>query len=454
MYQASSNPKAKTLPHDIKTEQAVLGALLIDRNALTEVLDILHADCFYCPNHRLIYQKAICPLFLENTGIDTLTVIQKLKEQKLLEGTLNDHFICELTNQVYSTAHIVHHSLILKQFAIKRKVIRFCNETLRDAWSPDSDSLELLDRSAEKLDRIGSQLIHKPFSTMDQIIRENVKEIQIASESDATWTGVPSGFTELDQITGGWQQSDLIIMAARPGMGKTTWALNVAEFAAMRQGVTTAIFSLEMSCRQLGKRALSSITQVPLQKLQSGDLQPGDWNALRLTTPSLTQVPIFVDDTAGISIFEIKTKLRRLKHEQPGLGLVIIDYLQLINGIDPENKNQNREQQISYISRSLKALAKEFDVPVIALSQLSRNVESRGGDKRPMLSDLRESGAIEADADLVLFLYRPEYYRIFEDATGKDIRGQALLIVAKHRNGSPGEVKLGFIPERSEFCNP
>ena len=441
----------KIPPQALDIERAVLGAIMLRENTLLEIIDIIEPDCFYDHNHRKIYERAILPLFIENTHIDLLTVTQKLRKANCLNKTLSDHYIADITIGVSNTHNAQTHALILKQFTIKRKLIQFCSQTVQQAYRDDSDALDLLDTTAQNIDQIAAHLIKKPFTKLDEIVHQNIQRIDRINTDQEELIGIPSGFYELDKITSGWQRSDLIILAARPGMGKTTFALNMAQFAAVHQKIKVALFSLEMSKNQIGNKAISAQTHIDLNKLVTGKIEQQEWDKLHQNINPLLKANIFIDDTGALTIYEIKAKLRRLRHEHPDLGLVIIDYLQLINGKDPENKNQNREQQISYISRSLKAIAKELNLPLIALSQLSRSVETRGGDKKPMLSDLRESGAIEADADIVTFLYRPEYYQIYQDAEGNDIRGQALLIIAKHRNGKQGEVKLGFLPEQGRF---
>ena len=443
----------KLPPHNVELEKAVLGAIMLEKDALLEVVDLLTPDTFYNYQHKKIYQYGILPLYRENKPIDILTVTQKLEEHNSLSKELSPYFITQLTNRVSSGTNIKEHVLILKQEAIKRSLIQFCSSTLQKSYRKDVDSLILLDHAARELDQIGVQITSSTFSKIDEIIKANIQEIQEAGNNDREITGIASGFYELDRMTAGWQKSDLIILAARPGMGKSTLALNMVEFAAIEFNKKIAFFSLEMSKQQLGKKSISSQSALDLSKLRIGKLDSKDWQTLHKGICELVEANIFRDDQAAISVFEMKTKLRRLKHEHPDLAMVVVDYLQLMNGNDPDNKSQNREQQISYISRSLKGIAKELDLPVIALSQLSRSVESRGGDKKPMLSDLRESGAIEQDADIVTFLYRPEYYGLIEDAEGNDIRGQAQLIISKHRNGSLGEVKLGFYGKRSKFVS-
>ncbi len=443
----------KLPPHNKTLEEAVLGAILIEEQALLDVINILTADCFYDPNHFKIYDQGILPLFKAHRKIDILTVTEMLKSRNLLDDNLSAYFITCLTEKVASAANIQTHVFILKEYAIKRGLILACSKTLKAAYQDHTDALSLLESTGRDLDQIGIHLTGNSHSTIYQILSESMKEIELASRMEREITGVPSGFYELDRLTAGWQKSDLIIIASRPGMGKTTLAFNLAENAAIQFEKPGIIFSLEMASMQLGNKAIASQTGIDLNKLRTGNLSTDDWKILNTGITPLTTAPIFIDDQPAIHVYELRAKLRRLKAQYPDLAWVIIDYLQLMTGTDPDNKQQTREQQISYISRSLKTIAKELDLPLIALSQLSRSVETRGGDKKPQLSDLRESGAIEADADVVIFIYRPEYYGIFEDAEGNDIRGQALITIAKHRNGPLDEIKLGFLPKCSRFVS-
>ncbi|MBL4705441.1 MAG: replicative DNA helicase [Flavobacteriales bacterium] len=444
----------KVPPQNTEVESAVLGSILIDHEAIYKVEHLLTAECFYNPKNRQIYEQAILPMFRDNEPIDILTTfskIERLKNSKQRRG-VDAHYIASLTNNIASSANIVHHTLIIKELAIKRGLIAYASDLLSNLYKGEEDTLELVEAAMGGLDMISSSIAPNAFSRFDKVIKKSIDRITEVSLKKGDITGVASGFKLLDQMTSGWQPSDLIILAARPGMGKTTFVLELAKKAAIDNNVPVAFFSLEMSETQLGTKVISSASGIESDKLRKGNLNETEWGRLYEAVGKLERAPLYIDDTAGISIFELKTKCRRLKHKNPDLGLVVIDYLQLIKGGDPAIKNQIREQQISYISRSLKGLAKELDVAVIALSQLSRVVESRP-DKRPMLSDLRESGAIEQDADIVSFLYRPEYYGMETDEEGNSLKGLAKLIIAKHRNGELGDVKLRFDGARSSFTN-
>ena len=435
-------------PQDLELEKAVLGAMLLSGESVVEVVDILTPECFYNQTNYDIYEKGILPIYYGNTKVDILTVNNQLQKEGLnlqLELSL-------LADRIGGAGNVQEHVFILKELAIKRGLIKLSAEISKSAYQPEIDALELLDTTARNIDAIGLKIASKPFKTMDKLVSENIKEIENAATKKGGLTGIPAGFEELDRLTSGWQDSDLIILAARPSMGKSTLALNLAENAAIDFNKKVAFFSLEMSASQLCKKSIASRSGVDLNKLRRGEVDSGGWDKINSSIDSVGKAGIFIDDQAGITVFEITTKLRRLKHDHPELSLVFIDYLQLIGGGDPLLKNQNREQQISYISRSLKGLAKELDLPIIALSQLSRGVESRS-DKKPVLSDLRDSGAIEQDADLVIFIYRPAYYDILQDANGNDISTKALISISKHRNGSTGDVYLEFDGQGSKFSD-
>lgn len=438
-------------PQDLELETVVLGSIISSGDALLDVIDILDEDCFYNPKFIVIFQS-IVTLYNKNEKIDILTLTNELLKSKNLEKVGGAYEVSILQDRIGSSVNLRAHSLILKELSIKRNLIKLGAELHAKAYKPEVDALELLEETTSNIDKIGLKVASQPFTKMDQIVRDNMKEIELVSLSDSDLTGVPSGFTDLDHITCGWQKSDLIIIAARPGMGKTTLALNIVEYAAIEMNQKVAFFSLEMSEIQLGKKSMASRSGIDLKKLKTGDMDSGDWDTLNKSLPPLMDANIYVDDQAAISVFKMKTKLRRLKHDNPDLGLVVIDYLQLMNGKDKGSSGQNREQEISFISRNLKGMAKELNLPIIALSQLSRGVESRP-DKIPQLSDLRESGAIEQDADMVMFIYRPEYYDILEDSEGNSLEGKALVMVKKNRNGELGDVKLQFDGAKSKFSN-
>ncbi len=435
-------------PHSKDLEQAVLGAIMLDRDALATVLDILKPESFYDPAHQSVYQ-AMLDLFRSSRPIDILTVTEELRKMSSLEKIGGAFYLVELTNRIASSANIEYHARIISQKHIQRELIRVSTDIIRLSFEDSTDVFDLMDKAEQNLFSITETNLSRSFEGMGTLAPKLLKHIELLSNKADGLTGVPSGFTKLDRLTAGFQPSDLIIVAARPAMGKTAFTLSLAKNAAgFGRGV--AFFSLEMSSLQLVQRLIASESGIQSDKLRTGKLQPHEWQALQAGIERMSKTPIFIDDTPGINIFELRAKCRRLK-AQHDIQLIIIDYLQLMTGGGAEGKNGNREQEISSISRGLKGLAKELNVPVIALSQLSRAVESRGGSKRPQLSDLRESGAIEQDADIVSFIYRPEYYDIMEDENGNSTKGIAEIIVAKHRNGALDDVKLRFIGELARF---
>lgn len=441
----------KLPPQALDLEEATLGALMLEKDALTKVIDILHPESFYKDAHQIIF-KAIHQLFHRSEPIDILTVTNELKRTGQLDIVGGPFAITQLTNRVASAANIEYHARIILQKHIQRELIRISSETIKDAYEDTSDVFSLLDRAEKNLFEVAQGNIRRNFMEMSQMVSEAYKQIETARSQGTGITGVQSGFTNLDRITSGWQKSDLIVLAARPGMGKTAFVLSLARNAAIGFNRPVAVFSLEMSSVQLVQRMISSETGIPSEKLRKGTLDNVEWQKLTSMTGKLSSAPVYIDDTPSLSIFDLRSKCRRLK-QMHDIQMVIIDYLQLMRG-DVEGKGGNREQEISSISRSLKAIAKELDVPIIALSQLSRAVESRGGSKRPQLSDLRESGAIEQDADMVMFIYRPEYYGIEYDEDQSPTKGMAEVIIAKHRNGALDTVKLKFINHLAKFTDP
>ena len=437
----------KIPPQAVELEEAVLGALLIEREALTSVIDILRAETFYKEAHQKIF-KAISELFSDQEPIDILTVTNKLKQLGHLEEIGGPYYITQLTNRVGSSANIEFHTRILAEKYILRELIRVSSNTIKEAFEDSTDVFNLLDRSEQGLFDISENNFRRESSDMKSLVKQAIDEVEKAKNSDGKLRGVPSGFTELDRLTAGWQKSDLVVIAARPGMGKTAFALSLIRNAAIN-GKPVAMFSLEMSSVQLATRLIASETEIEGEKLKKGTLREDEWKQLNTKVKNLEDAPIFIDDTPALSVFELRAKCRRLK-EQHGIELIVVDYIQLMRAGD---NNGNREQEISTISRSLKALAKELNVPVLVLSQLNRSVETRGGLKKPMLSDLRESGAIEQDADMVIFIYRPEYYDILEGEDGEDLRGKGEIIIAKHRNGSLDSVFLKFIGKYIKFTD-
>jgi replicative DNA helicase len=440
----------KLPPQATDLEEATLGALMLEKDALTKVIDILTPESFYKDAHKLIF-KAIRRLFERSEPIDILTVTNELKKSGELDIVGGPFFITQLTNRVASAANIEYHSRIILQKHIQRELIRISSDTIKDAFEDTSDVFNLLDRTEKNLFEVAQGNIRRNFQEMSTMVSEAYKQIEAARLHGTGITGVQSGFTDLDRITSGWQKSDLIVVAARPGMGKTAFVLSLARNAAIGFDRPVAVFSLEMSSVQLVQRMISSETGIPSDKLRKGSLDNTEWQKLVSMTGKLSNAPIYIDDTPSLSVFDLRSKCRRLK-QMHKIELIVIDYLQLMRA-ETDNKNGNREQEISMISRSLKAIAKELDVPIIALSQLSRAVEARGGLKRPQLSDLRESGAIEQDADMVTFIYRPEYYNIEFDEDNNPTKGVAEIIIAKHRNGALDTVKLKFISHLAKFTD-
>ncbi|HNR20214.1 MAG TPA: replicative DNA helicase [Bacteroidia bacterium] len=438
----------KVPPQAVDLEEAVLGALMLERNALTAVIDVLHPECFYKDAHSKIF-RVIHELFHKAEPIDILTVTHALKKSGELEIVGGPYYITSLTNRVASAANIEYHARIILQKYIQRELIRISNDTIKEAYEETSDVLNLLDNAEKNLFAIAEGNIRRNYEDMHALISKAIKEIEIASKQEGGVTGVPSGFTELDRVSAGWQKSDLIIIAARPGMGKTAFTLSLARNAAVQFKRPVAFFSLEMSSVQLVNRLISAETEITSEALRRGQLAHHEWEQLNAKIVPLTSAPLYIDDTPALSIFELRAKCRRLVAEKK-VEMIIIDYLQLMTA---GNDSGNREQEISTISRSLKAIAKELEVPIICLSQLSREVEKRGGTKKPQLSDLRESGAIEQDADMVMFIYRPEYYGLTENEEGGDTRGQAEIIVAKNRQGSLKSVNLKFIGQFTKFTD-
>ncbi len=447
-----NNPElgmGKLPPQAVDLEEVVLGAMLLESNAVNTAIDILKPESFYKDAHAKIY-NVILLLFGKGQPIDMLTVVAELKVQGHLEYIGGAFYISQLTNRVASTANIEFHARIIAQKHIQRELIRVSNEIIRDAYEDSTDVFDLLDRAETNLFQVAEGNIRKGYDQMRDVVKEAMANIEAAKNNTDGVSGVPTGFHDLDKITAGWQNSDMIVIAARPGMGKTAFVLSMARNVAVDFGIPVALFSLEMASVQLVQRLIASESEISADKLRKGNLADHETQQLYQKTAKLAEAPIFIDDTPALSVFELRAKCRRLK-AQHGIALIIIDYLQLMTA-GGEGKG-NREQEISTISRSIKGIAKELDVPIIALSQLSRSVETRGGDKKPLLSDLRESGAIEQDADIVSFIYRPEYYGMDEDAEGNPTAGMGQIIVAKHRNGSTGTVNLRFIGRLAKFTN-
>lgn len=436
----------KVPPQAPDLEEAVLGALMLEQNALTAVIDILQPQSFYKDAHKMIF-GAIQRLFSRSEPIDILTVTNELKKSGELEIIGGPYYIAKLTNQVASTANVEYHARIITEKYIQRELIRISSEIIRDSFEETSDVFELLDSAEKKLFAVSDTNLRREYQDMRSLVIKAVKEIESIMNRKDTLRGVGTGFSDLDRITGGWQKSDLIVLAARPGMGKTAFVLSMARNIVLDIKIPVAVFSLEMSAIQLITRLISGETQLPAEKLRKGNLEQYEMHQLQTMVSPLMEAPLFIDDTPAINIFELRAKCRRMK-QQHNIGLIIIDYLQLMTS--GGESRMNREQEISNISRSLKSLAKELDVPIIALSQLNRMVEGRP-NKKPVLSDLRESGAIEQDADIVAFIYRPEVYKIHEDENGNPTAGLAQIIIAKHRNGPLADVNLRFIASLAKF---
>ncbi len=435
-------------PHSTDIEQAVLGAILIEPGTDIEIIDILSPEMFYDQKHQKIF-KAIVKLSAADKPVDTLTVIKQLEQDGTLEEVGGAIYITELAQKVGTTAHLKYHASVVYEKYILRRLIDFANNIQKMAYSQENEIETILDKAEKELFDIASDNIKNEIRPIAEVIKEALDKMEEIGQKDITLSGIPSGFTELDRITSGWQNSDLIIVAARPSMGKTSFILSMARNMAVDYGLNVAIFSLEMSAMQLVHRLISSEAEISSGKIKTGKLSQEEWIKLEKRIKPLENAHIFIDDTAAISLFELRAKARRLKI-QHNIDIIFIDYLQLMTG-PPETKG-NREQEVSHISRGLKALAKELNIPVIALSQLNRAVEHRSGAKRPQLSDLRESGAIEQDADIVIFIHRPEKFGITE-IDGKSTEGLAEIIIAKHRNGPVTDIPLRFIDKYAKFVN-
>jgi replicative DNA helicase len=441
----------KLPPQAPELEEAVLGALMLEKDALTTVIDMLKPDSFYKDSHQEIY-RAILDLFAQSEPVDLLTVTEKLREMGKIEIVGGVGYIAQLTNRVNSAANIEAHARIIGEKAIKRELISQASEILRHAYEDTTDVFNLMDFAEQGLFQISESNIRKKVAGMRDLMQIAIKELEAKKDHKDGLTGIPSGFSALDRVTSGWQRSDLIILAARPAMGKTAFVISAMRNAAVMFNMPVAIFSLEMSSVQLVNRLISAEAELESEKIKKGNLAAYEWEQLHAKIRNLEAAPIFIDDTPALSILELRAKCRRLK-AQHDIQCIIIDYLQLMSGDSGGKSGGNREQEVAQISRALKGLAKELNVPVIALSQLSRAVETRGGDKRPQLSDLRESGSIEQDADMVVFLYRPEYYGITQDENGNPTTNMGEVIIAKHRNGSLENVPLKFIGKYTKFSD-
>ncbi|ATV39203.1 replicative DNA helicase [Prevotella intermedia] len=441
-------------PQALDIEKVVLGALMIDSDAFTVVSEMIRPETFYDPRHQKIY-GAIQALNLHEKPVDIMTVAEELKRSGELEEVGGPAYIVELSSHVASSAHIEYHGRILAQKFLARQLIQFASMIETEAFDETIDVDELMQRAEGSLFELSQKNMAQEYTQIDPIVKQAHELLLKAAQNQESGglTGISTGFTQLDKITAGWQPSDLVIIAGRPAMGKTSFALSLAKNIAIDSRVPVAFFSLEMNNVQLVNRLLSNVCSISGSKILSGQLDPSDWERFDNNIRKMEGAPIYVDDTPGLSVFELRTKARRLVREH-GIKVLMVDYLQLMNANGM--RFSSRQEEVSTISRSLKGLAKELNIPVLALSQLNRTVEQRDGieGKRPQLSDLRESGAIEQDADLVLFVHRPEYYRIFQDEKGNDLHGKAQIIIAKHRKGATDDVLLSFRGEYTRFANP
>ena len=439
-------------PQALEVERAVLGALMNDRDAYAVVCEILSPESFYEQRNQLIY-SAIRDLSLAEKPVDVLTVTDELERQGSLDKVGGAIYIADLSNKVASSANIEYHARIIAHKFLVRQLISFASEIETKAFDGSMDIDDLMQEAEGSLFELSRRNMKKDYTQIDPVISHAVEVIQKAAANKDGLTGVPTGYHKLDNITSGWQASDLVIIAGRPAMGKTSFALSMAKNIAADYKVPMAFFSLEMSNVQLVNRLISNCCEIQGSKILNGQLKPDEWERLDKRLNNLIGSPLYVDDTPGLSVFELRTKARRLVRDH-GVKIIMIDYLQLMNANGM--RFSSRQEEVSTISRSLKQIAKELDIPILALSQLNRGVESREGleGKRPQLSDLRESGAIEQDADMVLFVHRPEYYHIYQDENGRDLHGMAQIIIAKHRKGATGDVLLNFRGEFTRFENP
>lgn len=442
--------KGKIPPQAVDLEEAVLGAMMIDKKGIDDVIDILHPEAFYKDAHKEVY-SAIYTLFQNSEPTDLLTVSNQLRKVGKLDFVGGDFYLIGLTQKVASSAHIEFHARIIIQKYIQRRLISISSEIIENSYDETADVFDLLDDAESKLFEVTQGNLKKSSESAKDLVKQAVSKIQEIGNKEGM-SGLETGFTKLDALTSGWQPSDLIIIAARPGMGKTAFVISMAKNMAIDFNHPVALFSLEMSSVQLITRMISSETGLTSEKLRKGNLEAHEWEQLNVKVKDLTDAPIFIDDTPSLSIFDLRAKARRLA-SQHGIKIIVIDYLQLMTAGGAAGGN--REQEISMISRNLKALAKELNIPVIALSQLSRAVETRGGSKRPLLSDLRESGAIEQDADIVSFIFRPEYYgqTEWDDDDHSPCEGQGEFIVAKHRNGGLDNIRLKFTGHLARFSD-
>lgn len=442
MSAATKDRSKRVPPHNLEAEKAVLGSVLINPVSMNRVVDMLGPDYFYAPSNRLIYE-AMFNLYNQNKPIDAISISDYFLTKNQLQDVGGSEYVSELMGDSILSSNIEYYANIIKENSLKRKLITAGSSIIEETFK-NPEAQESLEFAEKLVFDIAQQKTSQEIEQLSNLLMETVEKIEYRCANKGSYTGVPSGYVDLDTLTAGFQKSDLVVLAARPSMGKTAFALNIAQNIAIRQNIPTVIFSLEMSKIQLAQRVVCAEAEVDAQRVRTGELQPNEWEKITNVMNDLHQAPLYIDDSAGVSVSDIRAKCRRLKMKNPNLGLILIDYLQLIE----DRSSNDRNQQISTISRSLKGLARELDVPIIALSQLSRKVEDRT-DKRPMLSDLRESGAIEQDADVVMFIYREEYY----DKENPELKNKAQIIVAKQRNGPTGSFELIFQGSTTKFKN-
>ncbi len=434
----------KIPPHDIEAEQAILGSMLTDKDAVISAIEVLKEDMFYRDDNKTIY-SAILSLYAKAEPIDIITVKAELVSIGMFEKVGGLEYLVALPEKVPTTANVEKYIRIVEEKAMLRSLIKYANEMVALGYDETEEVDSIMEIAEKKIFDLSQKKNQRGYTSIKDVLVESFAELERLYNQKGAITGVPTGFADLDSRTSGFHKSDLVIIAARPAMGKSAFAINIATNAALQANVPVIIFNLEMSKEQVGNRILCSEAMVDSNKVRTGKIEEEEWVKLATASGRLSEAPIYIDDTPGITVTEIRAKCRKLKMEK-GIGLVVIDYLQLVQGSG--KKNSSREQEISEISRSLKILAKELEVPVIALSQLSRAAEQRKEDHRPMLSDLRESGAIEQDADIVIFLYRDDYYN--ENSEKKNV---AEVILAKHRGGSTGTVELAWLGNYTKFAN-
>lgn len=443
-------------PQELEFEKSVLGALLLEKDAYSLISDILTPESFYDPRNQKVY-SAISKLHVAQHPVDILTVVEQLRTDGTFDEVGGVAYLSSLTQNIVSSSHIEYHARVIAQKSTARELISYSANVQDKAFDPTQDIDELMQEAEGSLFKLSQKKLKKDYQQIDSVITEAYEMLHKAAERTDGMSGIASGFHALDRMTSGWQNSDLVILAARPAMGKTAFALSMAKNIAVDQNIPVALFSLEMSNVQLINRVIVNTCEIKGEKIKSGQLEDYEWAQLDNKIKDLIGKPMFVDDTPSLSVFELRTKARRLVKEH-GVKLIMIDYLQLMNASGMSFGS--RQEEVSTISRSLKGLAKELNIPILALSQLNRGVENRPGgentldSKRPQLSDLRESGAIEQDADMVIFIHRPEYYHLYKDENGNDLRGKAVIIIAKHRNGAVGDVLLSFKGQYARFENP